>query len=63
MRNDTYTGGEHYWIRFHNGGYEVRKEEPEYKFDNSTVFKGTYKECLKFLALLTIQNFEYDNDI
>ena len=59
-RNDTYTGGEHYWIRFHNGTHEVRRETHESEPDNDTVFTGSYRECLKFLDETVKANVEYD---
>lgn len=60
MRKDTYTGGEHYWIRFYNGRHEVRCETPDCYDDNMTVFKGTYRECVKFINELVVANADYD---
>ena len=63
MRHDIYTGGEHYWIRFYNGIHEVRRETPDFMDDNETVFTGHYKECVKYLEDLRIENAEYDLNI
>lgn len=57
FRNDTYTGGEHYWIRFHNGTHDVMKEGYS---DNETVFTGTYAECVEWLCKQEAGNYEYD---
>lgn len=59
-RNDTYTGGEHYWIRFHNGTHEVRRETGPNEPDNETVFTGKYADCLKYLDKVVEDNAEYD---
>lgn len=59
-RNDTYTGGEHYWIRYYNGRHEVRRETPAGYDDNETVFTGTYKQCLERLHKIQEDNVEYD---
>ena len=48
-RNDTYIGGEHYWIRFHNGTHEVRRETYPCEPDNETVFTGSFEHCLAWL--------------
>ena len=57
IRQDTWTGGEHYWIRFHRGIFEVRKESfPE----KETVFVGHYEKCEEYLKNLLIENVEYD---
>lgn len=48
-RNDTYIGCEHYWIRFHNGAHEVRRETPSHEPDNETVYTGSFEECLAWL--------------
>lgn len=60
IRHDSYTGGEHYWIRFYNGQHEVRKELPEIYDRNETVFRGTYEQCVKFIEHLFVENAEYD---
>ena len=53
IRQDTWTGGEHYWIRFHRGIFEVRKESfPE----KETVFVGHYEKCEEYLKNLLIEN-------
>lgn len=57
MRNDTYTGGNHFWIRVHNGTCEVRKEGYE---ENETVFTGNYKACLSYLEDERARNVDYD---
>lgn len=59
-RNDTYTGGEHYWIRFRNGTHEVRRETgPSYP-DNETMFTGSYEQCCGWLQKQMEANVEYD---
>ena len=60
MRNDTYTGGEHYWIRFWNGIHEVRRETPDCCDDNETVFRGHYEDCIKWLNAKKVENVDYD---
>lgn len=62
FRNDTYTGGEHYRIRFHNGTHEVRREGVEDE-ENETVFRGSYDSCMQFLSYLTADNADYDLNI
>lgn len=57
----TFTGGEHYWIRFHNGTYEVRKETPdEFSEDDETVFSGHYEKCKEYINNLISKNVDYD---
>lgn len=57
----TFTGGEHYWIRFHNGTHEVRREMPdEFSSDNETVFSGHYDECNRYIDDLLEDNADYD---
>ena len=63
MRHDTYTGGEHYWIRFHNGTHEVRRETYDCCPDNETVFRGHYEDCVKWLENEVASNYEYDHDL
>lgn len=58
--NHTFTGGEHYWIRWHNGTYEVRREIPYEDEDHETVFKGHYNSCLNFLKEIVYANVDYD---
>ncbi len=60
FRNDTYTGGEHYWVRFHNGTHEVRRETYASEPDNETVFAGNYEKCLDYLKKLLEENADYD---
>lgn len=60
FRNDTYTGGEHYWIRFYNGTHEVRRETADCFDDNETVFTGDYEDCLCYLQKLQAENVDYD---
>lgn len=60
FRNDTYTGGNHFWIRFHNGQHEVRMETPDYCDDNETVFVGHYEDCVKYINNLLVTNADYD---
>lgn len=55
-----FTGGEHYWIRFHNGIHEVRKETAEFYDDNETLFSGHYEECEKYIDNLFVENADYD---
>lgn len=62
-RHDTYTGGEHYWIRFHNGTHEVRRETLPSEPDNETVFTGKYTECVEFLKKTVEENAEYDMNL
>jgi len=59
FRNDTYTGGEHYWIRFHNGIHEVVRETFE-KIQDEVVFVGHYEKCIDYLEQLKIENVDYD---
>lgn len=56
----TFTGGEHFWIRFYNGTHEVRREMPDECEDNETVFSGNYEECGKYIENLLIENADYD---
>ena len=49
IRNDTYIGGEHYWIRFHMGTHEVRRETYSSEPDNETVYSGSFEACLAWL--------------
>lgn len=60
FRHDTYTGGEHYWIRFHNGTHELRKETYPNDEDNETVFTGSYESCLAKLQQIVEVNADYD---
>lgn len=60
MRYDTYTGGEHYWIRFYNGIHEVRRETSDCCDDNETVFAGHYEKCIEYLENLKVENADYD---
>lgn len=59
-RNDIYTGGEHYWIRYRNGTHEVRRETYESEPDNETVFTGSYEACCSYLQQKQIDNADYD---
>lgn len=59
-RNDIYTGGEHYWIRFHNGTHEVRRETYPSCPDNETVFTGTYEQCCGWMQHRMEENADYD---
>ena len=63
FRHDTWTGGEHYWIRFWKGQHEVRRETPDPVPDNETVFKGHYEACVTWIDNEVAQNYEYDHDI
>ena len=64
MRHDTWTGGDHYWIRFHNGTHEVRRELPEeYYDDNETVFTGHYGECVEWINNKVVENYEFDHGL
>ncbi len=56
----TFTGGGHYWIRFHNGMHEVREETPEEFPDNETVFSGNYEQCRQYIRYLLEENADYD---
>lgn len=49
FRNDTWIDGVNYWIRFHNGTHEVRRETPDCMDDNETVFTGKYEDCVEWL--------------
>lgn len=60
IRNDIYTGGEHYWIRFRNGTHEVRRETGPSFPDNETVFTGRYEQCIDYLNRLLEENADYD---
>lgn len=60
FRHDTYTGGEHYWIRYREGRHEVRRETPECYDDHETVFVGSYEAALKYLEELRAANADYD---
>lgn len=57
MRNDTFTGGEHYWIGFDNGTSVVYEEQLEC---NTIVFRGHYEECVNYINNLLIENVDYD---
>ncbi len=59
-RHDTYTGGEHHWIRFYDGTHEVRKEGYSH---NETVFTGHYEQCLKWLENKVAEDLEYNLNI
>lgn len=63
FRHDTYTGGEHYWIRFNNGTHEVRRETPDFCNDNETVFRGHYDDCVAWLQQAVIDNVDYDHNL
>lgn len=61
FRNDTYTGGEHYWIRFHNGTHEVRKADPDLEdLEIETVFTGHYEKCVQYIEDQVVANADYD---
>lgn len=60
LRCEAYTGGEHYWTRFHNGTHEVRREAPEHCEDNETVFTGFYEECVRYIEKIKKDNTDYD---
>lgn len=60
FRHDTYTGGEHYWVRFHNGSHELRRENHYPGEDNETVFTGSYESCLAKLQQIVEGNADYD---
>lgn len=57
-RHDTYTGGEHYWVRFHNGTHEVMKETHFSCLDNKVVFSGHYEDCVDFIENLVRENMD-----
>jgi hypothetical protein len=59
-RYDTFTGGEHYWIRFYNGQHEVRKANGQ-SYD--VVFTGHFEDCLRYLEDLMRINYEYDHNL
>ena len=57
MRNDTYTGGEHYWIAFYAGHFEIRRET----YDGyDVVWFGEYNDCLEVLNKIRYANADYD---
>ena len=59
MRHDRYIGRHHYWIRFYNGMYEVRKTEKDNEYAPITnVFRGHYEECVKFIDEKAIEYLE-----
>lgn len=61
FRHDTYTGGEHYWLRFSsNGTFELRKENHYQGEDNETVFTGNFESCLAKLRQIVEENADYD---
>ena len=60
FRMDTYTGGEHYFIRYNKGTHEVRRELPDCYDDNETVFTGYYEECVEWIENERIANADYD---
>jgi hypothetical protein len=60
FRFDTYTGGEHYWIRVNNGSCEVRRETYESEPDNETVFRGSYEACIDWILETKQSNIDYD---
>ena len=47
--NHTWIDGEEYWIRYHMGTHEVRRETPDGCPDNETFFTGSYEKCYQFL--------------
>ena len=56
MTSDTtWIAGEEYWIRYHKGTYEVRRETPDCYPDNETLFTGPYDKCYKYLKNLEIK--------
>lgn len=65
FRHDTYTRGEHYWIRFRNGIHEVVKAKyVDYdEFYIEAVFTGHYDKCIEYLKHLLEENYEYDNGL
>ena len=57
MRNDTWTGGEHYWIQYSNGTHHVMVEETD---DNNVCFTGRYDACVNHINKLLEENADYD---
>lgn len=57
MRNDTFTGGEHYWIGFNKCSSVVYMEDIE---NNVIVFRGNYEACVNYINNLLIENADYD---
>lgn len=50
MRYDRYIGCHHYWIRFFEGTHEVRVTETDNEDEPiTTVFRGHYDECTKYI--------------
>ena len=64
-RQDTWTGGEHYWIQPHErGGYVVMMETPEWDECNAEVYRSsTYIDCVVHLRKILEDNYEYDHDL
>ena len=57
---ETYTGGEHFWVRWHCGRYEIRRETPSYRKDNETIYTGSLPECFNELRRIIEANVDYD---
>ena len=50
MRYDRYIGCHHYWIRFFEGTHEVRVTETDNEDEPiTTVFRGHYDKCTKYI--------------
>lgn len=60
MSNETYTGGEHYWIGFNKGSSVVYMEDIE---NNVIVYRGNYEDCINYINKLVIENADFDLDL
>ena len=59
-RHDTYTGGEHYWIMWHDGNHHVYCEDGD---KNVIVFTGWYERCVAYINQQVEVNYEYDHNL
>jgi hypothetical protein len=63
-RYDIWTGGEYYWIDFHDDAHRVRKASPDWSnAPNETIFTGNFEDCKKWVDDEVCRNYEYDHDI
>lgn len=58
MGHDRWAGTKHYWIRFFNGTHEVRVTEDDDFTPITTVFRGHYEDCVKFIDEKEIEYLE-----
>lgn len=60
IRDEVWTGGEHYLIAYRNGTHVILIETPYDELEDEIVFTGHYEKCLAELERIVESNADYD---